>query len=144
MVCVVVLMIAFLIVGVLAIIELDATRRNETVVLPALIRQLEEAPLDAAIHAAFLRALRSLKLPGTVTAGKPAYDAALRVLEDNPGECRSKQLVLEVGRWHFGRGRPGGAPTIYDEQALLNDILVRSQTTAFPGTQSLVHTFDRN
>ena len=54
------------------------------------------------------------------------YDLCLDLLEKNPGDSKMKALVLEVGRWHFGKLR-GGSPTIYDEQAIQNDILVRSK-----------------
>lgn len=55
-----------------------------------------------------------------------AYTLALEVLEENPSESKAKQFVLQVGRWHFGKLR-GGKLTIYDEQAIQNDIQVRSR-----------------
>jgi hypothetical protein len=53
------------------------------------------------------------------------YSTALDILESNPESPLAKQFVLEVGRWHKGRIRDGGMVTIYDEQAIQNDILVR-------------------
>ena len=53
------------------------------------------------------------------------YDLALRALEANPSNSKAKQLVLKIGRYHFGKLR-GGQATIYDEQAIQNDIQVRS------------------
>jgi hypothetical protein len=53
-----------------------------------------------------------------------AYELALEVLAENPGQPKAKQFVLRVGRWHFGKVRKGTA-TIYDEQAIQNDIQVR-------------------
>jgi len=55
------------------------------------------------------------------------YGNALRLLEAAPDNPALKRLVLQVGRWHFGRSRPGGVPTTYDEQAMLNDITVRAR-----------------
>ena len=55
------------------------------------------------------------------------YAFSLRQLEDPAANAATKRLVLHVGRWHFGRIRPGGVPTVYDEQAIQNDILVRTK-----------------
>jgi len=54
------------------------------------------------------------------------YNLALSALETHPSEPKSKQLVLKIGRYHFGKLR-GGKVTIYDEQAIQNDIQVRSK-----------------
>lgn len=59
------------------------------------------------------------------TSGR-LYALALECLQSNSTEPKLKQYVLEVGRWHFGKIR-NGSPTIYDEQAIQNDILVRSR-----------------
>ncbi|MGH7195092.1 MAG: hypothetical protein ACREJM_16385, partial [Candidatus Saccharimonadales bacterium] len=118
------LICAAIVIGtIIWLVDDNSRHRNQDVILPALIDELKADPLHPARHAAFLRAIRSLSLPLAADAGRPAYDAALRILENHPGESCCKQLVLEVGRWHLGRGRPNGAPTTYDEQALLNDIL---------------------
>ncbi len=55
------------------------------------------------------------------------YNTTLEILEKDPGNYRAKQLILTVGRWHFGKLRKNGRPTIYDEQAILNDISVGSR-----------------
>ena len=49
---------------------------------------------------------------------------ALKILSDNPEQPSAKQLVLKIGRYHFGKMRKG-AVTIYDEQVIQNDIQVR-------------------
>jgi hypothetical protein len=56
------------------------------------------------------------------------YNLALRVLDENPQEPRAKKLVLEIGRWNFGKLRKGKGATIYDEQAIHNDLKVREQS----------------
>ena len=53
-----------------------------------------------------------------------AYALALQVLAENPDQPKAKQLVLQVGRYHFGKLRKGKV-TIYDEQSIQNDIQVR-------------------
>jgi hypothetical protein len=57
-------------------------------------------------------------------ASAKAYALALEVLEKNPKQPKAKQFVLNIGRWHFGKLRKGKV-TIYDEQAIQNDIQVR-------------------
>jgi hypothetical protein len=64
------------------------------------------------------------RMPGSTA---PIYVTALDLLAGNPRSTVAKQLALELGRWHFGIARPDGLVTIYDEQAIQNDILVRSQ-----------------
>jgi hypothetical protein len=58
---------------------------------------------------------------------KVFYDAALDILQQHPEQISLKQYVLEVGRWHYSIARPDGKVTIYDEQSIQNDILVRSR-----------------
>lgn len=54
------------------------------------------------------------------------YRTTLDLLEENPESSACCRLGLEVGRWHFGRSREDGNPTIYDEQAIQNDLMVRA------------------
>jgi len=54
------------------------------------------------------------------------YNCSLEILEESPGQTSLKAFCLEVGRWHYSKHRPGGKVTIYDEQAIQNDISVRS------------------
>lgn len=55
------------------------------------------------------------------------YDTALELLELNSHVVGLKQFVLDVGRWHYSNLRKDGKLTIYDEQAIQNDILARSK-----------------
>ena len=82
-------------------------------------------PLDTVVQGKVIRILDqcpALKVAET----KAVYEAALDILANNPSNPTAKQFVLNVGRWHFGRSRPDKRPTVYDEQAIQNDILVRS------------------
>lgn len=54
------------------------------------------------------------------------YEAALRALADAPTDPAKRIAALDAGRAHYGGLRPNGAPTIYDEQALANDISART------------------
>ncbi len=51
------------------------------------------------------------------------YREILQLLRDNPG---LKPFVLEVGRTAYSERRAGGVLTVYDEQAIQNDILAHS------------------
>jgi hypothetical protein len=82
-------------------------------------------PLDTAVQGkviGFIDQCPALK----ATETQAVYEAALEILTNNPSNPTAKQFVLNVGRWHFGRNRPDKRPTVYDEQAIQNDILVRS------------------
>lgn len=76
-------------------------------VFEKLFRHLEKHPTDSAAHNRF------------------EYIVA-RVKYINSNKVTAKQLVLTIGRWHFGKLK-NGKPTIYDEQAIQNDISVRSR-----------------
>ena len=58
------------------------------------------------------------------TKRQEPYNLALAVLEANPNPS-TKQFTLEIGRWNLGQLRKGKRPTIYDEQAINNDIAAR-------------------
>lgn len=58
-------------------------------------------------------------------AREDAYTAALTALAENPAESKLKVAALEAGRAHYGGMRADGRATIYDEQAISNDINAR-------------------
>ena len=97
-----------------------------SIVLPL----LKIAPLNERVRAAvFSCAQRSIfrSASSTLVPSKVFYDAALDILQQHPEQISLKQYALEVGRWHCSIARPDGKVTIYDEQSIQNDILVRSQ-----------------
>ncbi len=55
------------------------------------------------------------------------YNTSLKILEVNSNSQEAKVLVLDIGRLHYSILRLDKKPTIYDEQAIQNDILVRSK-----------------
>ena len=54
---------------------------------------------------------------------KDIYRDALSLLPKNP---RLKEYALRLGRSYYSNGRQDGAPTMYDELAISNDIMAAS------------------
>ena len=98
----------------------------DSIILPL----LELKPLDEKIrNAVFSCAKRSI-YSSTLRYklySKNFYDTALKILDQNPDKTSLKQYALEVGRWHYSLQRANNQLTIYDEQAIQNDILFRSE-----------------
>lgn len=93
--------------------------------LSRLLLELRKSPLDTSAQNEFLwfiQAARFLRPEQSLRF----YNLALKTLAENPGDTRAKTFALEVGRWHYSLQRSDRKLTIYDEQALQNDILVRS------------------
>jgi len=84
-------------------------------------------PNDWTSHESALRILYSIQDSLPTDLSEWLYKSCLSLLESNPGGAPCKRLVLEIGRWHYGRLREHGTPTVYDEQAMQNDILVRTK-----------------
>ena len=53
------------------------------------------------------------------------YEVALEGLTRNPESVQARVFTLQTGRLHRGACRVDGIVTIYDEQAIQNDIMVR-------------------
>jgi hypothetical protein len=54
------------------------------------------------------------------------YQQSLDVVESSSGTPAAKELALRLGRLSYAAGRPDRRPTIYDEQAVANDIAMRA------------------
>jgi hypothetical protein len=89
--------------------------------LDALKSQYLTEPLNREVQSGILKLLKS----SPYTSTKEYYDLALEAVVANPGDANAKAFALELGRWHYSRTRKDKKPTIYDEQAIQNDILVR-------------------
>ncbi len=50
------------------------------------------------------------------------YESAKSQLRQNPGSSQAREAMLKAGREYYSCIREGGAPTIYDEQAMNNDM----------------------
>lgn len=94
------------------------------VILPLLdIKPLDERVRDTVLACAqkmTAPSIRSPKIPSRLF-----YDAALNILQQHPDQFSLKKYALDVGRWHHSSVRPDRTVTIYDEQAIQNDIMVR-------------------
>ncbi|MEB3356542.1 MAG: hypothetical protein VKK04_07430 [Synechococcales bacterium] len=98
----------------------------DSVVLPL----LKLIPLDERVRATvFLCAQKTISRYTTFTriSSGNFYEAALDILQQHPDQLSLKKYALEVGRWHYSLVRPDGKVTIYDEQSIQNDILVRTK-----------------
>ena len=50
------------------------------------------------------------------------YEAAKQALRQDPGNAQAREAMLNAGRAYYSCMRENGAPTIYDEQAINNDM----------------------
>ncbi|MBH8575077.1 hypothetical protein I8752_19060 [Nostocaceae cyanobacterium CENA369] len=94
------------------------------VIFEPLLKYLDKYPTDPLVHKVFIQGVNKIILSGNNLSGR-AYTKSLEILEKNSNNINAKKFVLDVGRWHFGKLRSGKV-TIYDEQAIQNDIAVRS------------------
>lgn len=54
------------------------------------------------------------------------YQQSLEVVQSSKGAPAAKELALRLGRLSYAAGRPDRRPTVYDEQAVANDIAMRA------------------
>lgn len=88
-----------------------------------LIKQVEINPIDKKLQDALIA---SLKKHPSIEHTR-IYQSILNFFESSVNQQGLKILVLEVGRWHFGRQRFWGKANANDEQTIQNDILVRTR-----------------
>ena len=53
------------------------------------------------------------------------YNTALDLIITHSGDIKAKVFALSIGRWHYGRLKFSGEPSIRDEQTIQNDINAR-------------------
>ncbi|AMV35635.1 hypothetical protein VN12_26320 [Pirellula sp. SH-Sr6A] len=124
---------AFVIVGVLvAIVIRDSKKSSEASAdearrlkmarerLPVLAAKLEQSPDCELSQKELIQICQAFP-----QFARPVYDLALKAVAASGGSVAAKTFALNVGRASYSVGRPEGAPTVYDEQAILNDIRVR-------------------
>ena len=96
----------------------------------AIIPLLKLKPLDERVRASVFsytkKAIPKITSSNEISS-KSLYEAALEILQQHPEQISLKQYALDVGRWHCSVSRPDGKVTIYDEQSIQNDIVVRSK-----------------
>lgn len=104
------------------------------IALRAYLTELRNGPTNPDLQAAFQsRILDRWGQYLTAAHAEVVYTLVLSHLESHPESQSLRTFALKVGRWQASRRRPERAPTSYDEAAILNDVLLRTN-----GTQQLV------
>jgi hypothetical protein len=88
-----------------------------------LVRGLIAAPTNASLQNAILARIhrsRFAHLPEA--ASETVYEIALHALAKNSLPA-ARNFALDIGRWHFGRCRPGKKLTASDEQVIQKHVL---------------------
>jgi hypothetical protein len=94
----------------------------EAAIQQALSAEVTDSTVLAEVKGLFAQ----LKLTGYAVIARTTYSSLLSCLARQPGNTELRVYVLEMGRLAYGMSRPEGVPTLYDEQAVQNDILVRT------------------
>lgn len=105
----------------------EAAERRMIESFASFLERFQIAPLDEDLHAEFRDFYWHLPKKEGDALGERFYQLALHAVANHPQSVLIRPFALEVGRWHKGRLRPDGNVTIYDEQALQNDIVVRTK-----------------
>jgi hypothetical protein len=85
---------------------------------------LENRPSDKSVQELFIQFLKKIPRVAAVDTAY-IYRQVLSFLSSDSSPA-IKQFVLQVARFHYARSRMDGRLTIYDEQAIQNDILVNT------------------
>lgn len=95
-------------------------------------QRLESSPLDQDLHNQILSFIGDQRdaFSKHNALAQECYPLALGILENNPDSLAAKQFALEAGRTSHAAGRADKKPTIYDEQAIQNDIMIRCNNAA--------------
>lgn len=97
----------------------------KTLMQDFIIPLLRLKPLDESVRNTIFSSAQKANLPNIDL--QELYEISLEILAKHPDQMSLKSYVLKVGRLYYGKARPGGRVTIYDEQAIQNDITVRSK-----------------
>lgn len=91
--------------------------------VPTLRTYLFETPITFGSARNFYSGVTKLfRLP--VEQRQRLYNMTLELLRQSPRSVAARQLVLDVGRWHFGKNHDDGSPTLYDDERIRHDIQV--------------------
>lgn len=114
------------------ITKLNNDQRGE--VAKILLALLKEYSLNDDIRSSLFKGLQQavsyvLGTPNQVST-EQVYQTALTLLEQHPKNAKLRAFALEVGRWHIAPKKflknLAGIHSASDEQAILNDILIRT------------------
>ncbi len=114
--------LATVVVGILGL-SVDSGRAEKQFAL--LTRRLAASPWNVHLQNAILTTIRKSRFAHlSEAASQKVYKIALHALADNSLPA-ARNFALEIGRWHFGRCRADRKPSLYDEQAIQNEVLSR-------------------
>ncbi len=89
--------------------------------MPTLRTYLFDTPITFGSARSFYSGVTKLfRLP--VDQRQRLYNMTLELLRQNPRSVAARQLVLDVGRWHFGKSHDNGSPTLFDDERIRHDI----------------------
>jgi hypothetical protein len=94
--------------------------------LAFLDRLLRESGTDNARLAVFTGAATSVLATSTAEEARWLYERTLAAVRTHRAEPAVKAVALTIGRLVYSINRPNREPTIYDEQAIANDIAAQS------------------
>lgn len=99
--------------------SLSTKARNR---LPYLLRDLSISPDNEETKIELFQIMEAFPTMFT----DEIYEGALFAVQQSGGAPNAKRFALLVGRLSLGSRRPDGLPTVYDEQAIANDISART------------------
>jgi hypothetical protein len=91
-------------------------------VLEFLARLLSESGTDLARLSLFTGAATAVLVVSNPDEARWLYDRTLAAVRLHRGDPAIKTVALAIGRLSYSAGRPKRQPTVYDEQAIANDI----------------------
>ena len=94
--------------------------------LAAVLNEVGEIPERSEI---FKKLTDKVVAQSTIAEARWLYERSLDLVEQQAGSPTSKAIALYLGRKSYALGRPDRTPTVYDEQAIANDISVRIRTS---------------
>jgi hypothetical protein len=108
-------------------------KKLQPLIVRMILPLLEMRPLDPRVRTLMLSCAQTAAIKSSPIdsssqlISKLFYDMSLSILQRHPDQQTLKSYALEVGRWSCSIARFDGKVTLYDEQSILNDILVRSR-----------------
>ena len=118
--------------GLIVLAALEGRRRGQKAgregsqLFERIVALLEENPTSRDTHSEVWGLVN--RMDGMVIGiyAGTLYQVALGIVQDHPEDSNVRVLALGFGRLSHGSNRPDGRPTIYDEQAIQNDIQART------------------
>jgi hypothetical protein len=95
---------------------------DRTALFKCLGAVVKNAASDADSQSRYIQIVSRIKPPITSAEASWLYQLSLDYLEGTRGATGAKALALQLGRLSYSAARPDRRPTVYDEQAIGNDI----------------------